>query len=257
MGMPERTVFILSTGRTGTKTLANGLAEGNIRSLHQPPYSRILNIASNAYLHGWLSKGTLECLVTRLREPQIVNSDSCYYVQVFSLDYLPAKIISERYPNVYIVHIIRDPRTFVSSYLNWMHTRFKSWVANKLVPGWHPSGFFTGEMSWRQWQQMDEFERVCWHWKYKNMLLEDLFEGEERYIRVRFEDLFLAGDSSKLREILDFVEIPYERELEAILAKNRNMGRKTYFPAWDEWEPRRKRELLNICAGKMKEYGYS
>ena len=125
MGTPEKIVFVLSTGRTGTKTLAEGLAGDDIKSPHQPPFSRLLTIASNYYLHGWLPMSVLERLVIRLREPQILNSDCRDYVQVFSLDYLPAKIISERHPNVAIVHIVRDPRTFVRSYLNWMHSRWQ------------------------------------------------------------------------------------------------------------------------------------
>ena len=139
--MPEKIVFFLSTSRTGTKTLAEGLESDDILSPHQPPFSRLLTIASNCYLHGWLSKHMLEWLVYRLREPQIFSAQCRYYIQVFSLDHLPAKIIQEKHPNVYIVHIVRDPRTFVPSYLNWVHSRFKSLVANRIIFGWHPSGF--------------------------------------------------------------------------------------------------------------------
>lgn len=256
--MPEKIVFILSTSRTGTKTLAEGLASDQILSPHQPPFSRLLTIASNYYLHGWLPRRTLEWLVSRLREPQIIGADYRYYVQVFSLDYLPAKIISEKYSNVYIVHIVRDPRTFVRSYLNWTHTRFKSFVANKLIPGWHPSGFFTGEIPWQTWRGMDEFQRVCWHWTYKNALLERLFEGDERYIRVRFEDLFFGeGAEEVLRATLSFIGIPCRDEFTAILRKSKNVSRKSYFPRCEEWESKRRQQLLDICGEGMKRYGYA
>jgi hypothetical protein len=257
MDMPEKIVFVLSTSRTGTKALAEGLAGDDIHSPHQPPFSRLLTVASNYYLHGWLSRRTLEQLVARLREPQILNAGCRYYVQVFSLDYLPAKIISERHPNVYVVQIVRDPRTFVRSYLNWMHSQFKSFVANKVVLGWHPSGYSTGETSWRVWRQMDEFQRVCWHWTYKNTLLESLFEGDEHHIRVRFEDLFLARDSETLERALAFVGIPYRERFESVLRESKNVSRKTYCPPWDTWSEVRKRQLLDICGEKMEEYGYS
>jgi len=151
---------------------------------------------------------------------------------------------------------VRDPRTFVRSYLNWTHSRFKSWVANKMVLGWHPSGYFTGELSWRAWRRMDEFQRVCWHWTYKNALLEELFAEDERYIRVRFEDLFLAQDSGTLRGMLAFVGIPYQERFTAMLEKSKNVSRKAYFPAWESWGPEQKRQLLGICGEKMREYGY-
>lgn len=256
MGMPEKVVFILSTGRTGTKTLAEGLAGDEIKSPHQPPYSRLLTVGSNYYLHGWLSQSVLKWLVTRLREPQILKADCRYYIQVFSLDYLPAKIISKKYPNVYIVHIVRDPRTFVRSYLNWMHSRLKSWVANKVVLGWHPAGYFTGELSWREWRQMDEFQRVCWQWTYKNTLLERLFAEDDRYLRVRFEDLFLTQASNTLKKMLAFVGIPYQERFEAMLEKSKNVSHKAYFPSWKVWGPEQKRELMSICGKKMRDYGY-
>jgi hypothetical protein len=252
---PEKIVFILSTARTGTKTLAEGLRSDDILSLHQPAFSRLLTIASNFYLHGWLPRRALAWLVSRLREPQILQADCRYYVQAYSLDHLPAKIISQKYPNVYIIHIVRDPRTFVPSYLNWMHTRFKSFVANKLVPGWHPSGLFTGQVAWRRWRRMDEFQKVCWHWAYKNALLERLFEGDERYLRIRFEDLFGAGPDA-LRSALSFVGLPYRDEFTAMLGQSKNVSRKTYFPRWEAWEPERQQQLLDICGEGMRRYGY-
>jgi hypothetical protein len=256
MGMPEKIVFVLSTSRTGTKTLAEGLAGDDICSPHQPPYSRLLTVASNYYLHGWLSRGVLEWLVARLREPQILKAHCRYYVQVFSLDYMPAKIISERYSNVYVAHIVRDPRTFVRSYLNWMHSRFRSLVANKVVLGWHPSGYFTGELSWRDWVRMDEFQRVCWHWTYKNALLETLFGDDQQSIIVRFEDLFLAQGSDTLEKMLAFVGIPDQGRFSAKLWKTKNVSRMTYLPPWDFWDSDRKQQLWGICGESMERYGY-
>jgi hypothetical protein len=256
ISMPEKIVFILSTSRTGTKTLADELAGDGILSPHQPPYSRLLTVASNYYLHGWLPRRTLEWLVRRLREPQIMNADCRYYIQVYSLDYLPAKIISQKHPNVYVIHIVRDPRTFVRSYLNWIHSRVKSFVANKFVLGWHPSGFFTGEMHWQDWRQMDDFQRVCWHWAYKNALLKRLFEGGERYTQVKFEDLFLGPGLETLRAMLSFVGIPYQNRFATIIEQARNPSHKSFFPPWQDWEPELCARLDTLCGQTMARYGY-
>ena len=254
--MPERIVFILSTGRTGTKTLAEGLAGDEILSPHQPPHSRFLTIASNYYLHGWLPRNILEWWVSQLREPQILRAECRFYIQVFSLDYLPAQIMSQRHDNVYIIHIVRDPRTFVPSYLNWMHTRFKSLVANKLILGWHPSGFFTGDMSWHEWRRMGEFERICWHWVYKNGLLERMFVDNKNYRRIRFEDLFLPEGWRVLESVLTFAGVPYEERFQSMLQQEKNRSRKSYFSPWGLWKPEQQEMLLHICGNKMAQYGY-
>lgn len=255
-GMPETIGFILSTARTGTKTLAEGLAGDEITSSHQPPFSRLLTIASNYYLHGWLPRQVLDWLIMRVREPQILAVTTRHYLQVYALDYMPAKIISEKYSNVYVIHIIRDPRTFVPSYLNWMHTRVKSFIANKLVVGWHPSGMFVGEFAWNEWRQMGEFERVCWHWSYKNRLLEHLFGDDEQYMRVRFEDLFLASDTNTLRNVVAFLGISYRDRFSALVEQRKNRSQKTYCAPWSEWQPARQQTLLDICGAHMEHYGY-
>jgi hypothetical protein len=255
---PKKVIFVLSTGRTGTKALAEGLkGSDGISSHHQPPFSRMLTVASNYYLHGWLSQKTLEHFVRKIRVPQILGTDCTYYIQTFSLDYLPAYIISRWYSNVYIIHIVRDPRTFVKSYLNWSHKRFKSFIANKLVFGWHPSGYFTGEVPWTTWSRMNEFQRVCWHWKYKNSLLQKLFDNEEYYIRVRFEDLFLRKNTSTLKNIIEFVGIPYEERFSDLLKTAKNVSQGKYVSEWEMWSHKKRRQLMDICGELMKIYGYA
>ncbi|MFC1975131.1 sulfotransferase domain-containing protein [Chloroflexota bacterium] len=255
--MPEKIVFILSTGRTGTKALAEGLAGDGILSPHQPPFSRPLTIASNYYLHGWLPESALRWLINRVRLSQIRHTNCRYYIQVFSLDHLAAKFISQQYPNVYVIHIVRDPRTFVTSYLNWMHTKFKSFMANKFVLGWQPSGYFTGEIPWRVWRNMDEFQRICWQWVYKNQTLEDLFARSPHYLCLRFEDLFINENKlTTLKSLISFVDIPYQDRFAEICQHKKNSSRKTYFPQWSEWPLDRKKQLLDICGRQMAQYGY-
>jgi hypothetical protein len=255
--VPEKIVFFLSTGRTGTKSLAEGLNCDEIISLHQPPFSRLLTLASNYYLHGWLPWSGLRILVELIRESQIRRSNSKYYFQVYPLDYLPAKIISEKYEEVYIIHIIRDPRTFVPSYLNWMHTRVKSYIANKMILGWHPSGLFVGKMPWRDWLLMGEFQRVCWQWNYKNYLLECLFAEDTRYFRISFEDLFFGNGPELLRGLLEVIGIPFpDRLLLDFFHHPKNVSRKVYFPKWKNWTLEMNHQLLFICGDRMKKYGY-
>ena len=256
VSMPEKIVFFLSTSRTGTKTLAEGLMSDEVLSPHQPPFSRLLTIVSNHYLHGWITKRRLEWLVSLLREPQILHANCRYYIQVFSLDHLPAKIVTEKYPSAYVVHIVRDPRTFVPSYLNWVHSRFKSLVANKLVFGWHPSGFFVGEIPWRDWRRMDEFQRVCWHWAFKNSLIENLFKDYANYIRVRFEELLSEKGVEMLRDVFSFVGIPYRAKFADIFQVQKNISSKKHFSSWEHWNPAKQQQLLDICGELMKRYGY-
>jgi len=254
---PSKVIFFLSTGRTGTKALAEGLEGNGIVSVHQPPYSRILTIASNYYLHGWLPRFALVKLTEWIRLKQIDSANGHTYVQVFALDHLAAKIVTEKRPDTLIVHMIRDPRTFVPSYINWSHTRFKSFVANKFVVGWHPSGYFTGKLSWQAWQEMNELQRVCWHWVYKNQMLASLFADYPGYKCIRFEDLFLGNESHNiLRELLDFLGIRFEERFAVIYQQEKNTSRKSFFPRWVQWTSKQQEQLFDICGPLMQHYGY-
>ena len=254
--MPDRILFILSTARTGTKALAEGLAGGDVLSPHQPPNSRILTILGNFHLHGWLPRRALEAAAMRWRAPQITNAPCRYYIQVFSLDYWPAYILSQRLPHVHVLHIIRDPRTWVPSYVNWMHTRWQSAIANRLIVGWHPSGLWTGEIPPGQWLRMDSFQRVCWHWTYKNNLLASLFHGYPGYQQVHFEALFGSNGAGVLELVLANAGIPYQPHYANIMRQPKNQSRRDAFPTWPDWPPKRQQQLLTLCGDLMQRYGY-
>jgi hypothetical protein len=256
--LPKRIVFLLSTARTGTKAFAEGLTGQGIENHHQPPGSRILTCASNLWLNGLFPTRGLYSLVRRIRLPQIRGSMAHHYIQSFAFDHVAARILHDAFDNVRVIHIVRDPRTFVPSYLNWTHTRLKSYIANKAVPGWHPNGWLAGEFTWRQWQVMNEFQRVCWHWRFKNELLETLFSKSARYMRLRFEDIMFGNQRKEmLANLLSFLDIPYEPRFEIIFEKKKNVSEKTYFPRYADWPSERKYQLAEFCDSTMERYGYA
>ena len=256
--LPERVVFILSTARTGTKAFAEGLAGEVLECHHQPPGSRLLTCASNLWLDGLLPTRALQALVRRIRIPQIRKAKCRHYVQSFAFDHLAAKILHDAFDNVRIVHVVRDPRTFVPSYLNWTHTRLKSYIANKGAPGWHPNGWLAGEFSFREWRALDEFQRVCWHWRFKNELLEILFSDSPRYMRLRFEDVMFGERREEvLASFLSFLDIPHESRFESVFRKQTNVSKKTYFPSYSDWTSERKKQLAELCGFLMVRYGYA
>ncbi|MFC1885016.1 hypothetical protein ACFL2O_09610 [Thermodesulfobacteriota bacterium] len=254
--MPQRIVFILSTSRTGTKALAEGLACDDVISPHQPPFSRLLTIASNYYLHGWLPEWFIKNLIFLIREPQIASASRRYYIQVFSLDHIPAKYLYDKHQDMSIIHIVRDARTFVPSYLNWMRTKTKSFIANKFVPGWHPSGFFTGAIPFKEWVRMKPYQKVSWHWAYKNRFIENTFRESDRYIRIFFEELFSEKGPHVLEEALSRAGIPYRNSFDKIFATKKNVSKKNACPLWEKWPEKHKLELTRICGDLMRRYGY-
>ena len=113
-------------------------------------------------------------------------------------------------------------------------------------------------MSWEQWRGLDEFQRVCWYWVYKNRQLEQMFGDTSYYMRIRFEDLFLGENKQAvLKDVIAFMGMPYDDRFIRVYEHKRNISRKTYFPQWPEWSPERQQQLLDICGSQMARYGYS
>ena len=225
-------------------------------SPHQPPFSRLLTIASNFYIAGILPKRTMKQLIFMVRKPQVASSKKRYYIQAFALDHIPAYYFYHTYQNVYVIHIVRDPRTFIPSYLNWIKTRKRSFIANHFVPGWHPNGYLTREIPFKQWMRMKPYQKISWLWVYKNKYIETSFRGTRRYALVFFEDLFSSKGPEVLEEALAVSGIPYRKSYDRVFAMKRNESRKIFCPAWHEWSVPIQDKCIKICGDLMKHYGY-
>ena len=67
--MSERPVFLVSTGRTGTKFLANFFAEygRDVSAYHCPRGSRLVHVLANCYERRWLPRSSMHWLWRTLR----------------------------------------------------------------------------------------------------------------------------------------------------------------------------------------------
>lgn len=257
--MVEKVVLLISTGRTGTKSLAELFDNyfEKVESYHQPRFSRVINVLSNMYVSGVLPEPIFEKTTNFIKKNKILNSDKEYYVEANTMNYVASKILKEIKKEVYIIHIIRDPRDFVRSYINWKYMRFKSHVANSIIPFWHPSGYFYGDYSLLDWLTLDEFEKMCWFWKVENNIMLDLYQDEDYFKSLKFEDIFLSENKEKqLREMIEFVGLSFEEKMLDHFKTKKNKSKKEYFPKWQEWNSDKSRKLKSICGDLMTEYGY-
>ncbi len=210
------------------------------------------------YVEKLLPESVFNLLVQRLVVRRIKQHHADYYIEVTGFNYISASIINRHFSGVKIVHIIRDPRDFVTSFLNWVHRRRKSWIAHNLTPFWNVSGYLAGEMSKSEWSKMDEFERYCWQWKYKNQKILELYSNDkENFITFRFEDLISSTNNKKtLDELLTFIGLPYSPGSEEYFQVKQNVSDKRYFSNWRNWNKERCRQLQNICGHLMEQYDY-
>lgn len=241
-------VFVLSTGRSGSTFVAQVLsADGSDNPIsHQQPGSRVLNILGNLVQARRIPLDRGFDLATRFGFDDSSTADPLRSMII------AAGLRTRRFERARVVHVVRDPRAFVTSFMNWKDASTRRRILHHVVPAWQPNPWLIGEASFMEWARMSKFEHFCWVWNYKNRLFESLSDACE-YRRFRLEDLNLGRENALLRlgHFLG-VNIPMAATRDAQL--NASQGR---FPAWRGWSGRQAAVLQRHCGELMEEYGYA
>jgi hypothetical protein len=255
----ERTApaLIVSTGRTGTRFLAEYLNRHytDVEAHHITPRSTVINILSNIYLSGFMSERMLLGAWSVLKGRDFGRTDKSCFVDSNNHLFAFAGIARQMYPGVRIVHVVRDPRTYVRSHINWARQRAKSFVANHIIPFWQPNGWLLREVSLGDWLRMSTFERFCWVWDYKNRYLSNIRSTSTAFLQIRFEDFAGSGtDHPALGQLATFLGLPPPGGSTSDAPVNQTTNRQ--YPSWADWPPEQCRQLDTICGEQMRSFGY-
>jgi len=254
----DRVVFIVSSGRTGTKALAHHLSRcyGNVTAVHEPRPSWRLRIASGKSICGRMTPDGLATLLARSRQRSVAQIIRPIYIESnpFLWGFLGA--FEKVFDKPMILHVVRDPRTYIRSAINWGACRGIKQLLNTYFPYWHPHPEQISPTD-RPWSRMSDIQRMAWYWKLVNT---ELNRGQElygdRYLRIRFEDLF-ARDGSGLKQFTSWVGLPWKDGLLASANSEKvNASRGSACPKFEQWPPERQEQALEYCRELMGLYGY-
>lgn len=260
LGQQFRSITLLvSTGRTGTKAMAHyfDTIYEDIRGLHEPFPSRGLRCASNRYLCGRLKRSDLAQILFQSRRKLFGSITESIYVEANPFLHGCLDVFDELFGQPRVIHVVRDPRAYIRSYLNFGAFRGIKRIAADWYPYWMLKPDFYEKPPKKRWKSMNELERIAWRWCAIN---EELNRGEElfggRYLRIRFEDLF-STDPKHVRKLCDLLEVPYKRELqEMILTKKVNASRRKDVSRWQNWKQDVLASVSDQCRHLMHLYGY-
>ena len=258
----RKVIAIVSTGRTGTKALATHLTTaypGTVLALHEPPPTRFsLRRASNKALVGRATREELTDLLTKHRTEVLRSLKQTHYVESNPGLSGFLDVLGEVFPNLQILHVVRDPRTYIPSALNWgVYSGLKNLLVNT-IPYWLPKPEkLQPPSSEPPYARMTPIQRLAWHWKLVNEFLDrgPALYGD-RYHRVKFEDLF-AKDGTGFAWFTRWAGLPPTPNLTASAnAENVNASTPGQSRRWSDWTNEEKRSLLHYCAPLMRSYRY-
>jgi hypothetical protein len=284
-------VFVTSAGRTGTKYFGNLLGQmiAESFSVHEPDVIMDFKIKSMRQVRQF---GLYQLVFGKLMgKTGIRNLSQRYLSKKIDLERLKTAIIDHRrkyydsiqqeliiesysgwygvipgiqslYKNYKVVVIIRDPRDWVTSNMNWgtMYGK-RDWVSKLKLGRLSPELIGDDEYETR-WQAFSRFQKLCWAWKtiYETTIrgagtnpnvgffkFEDLFKSKNRYTRLR--DL--------LAYITQFADKTFEFNIPEGILENRIHKNVSYeFPKWQNWDREMQSELQRICGGLSRKFNY-
>lgn len=248
-------VFVLSTGRVGSMTLAALLSKSsNILVCHEPkPYlfsvSRAnymygKNISIDFWFHLW------ECL--RGEHLNYALNYGLGYVETSPQGTFLAPIIASIVPHVRFIHLVRNPFDVVRSGIsrNWFNGHIAD--MHRIVPT--KNNIYSA-----RWSKMSVIEKNLWLWYETNRWIIDQLNNfpDVRNIRICAEDMF-RGDQRTLDVLANFCGVNSldKKHVQKILARRLNQQPILVNSTFDSWGQSEKKLARDILPNLMREIGY-
>lgn len=245
--------YIFSTGRCGTSYLSNLFHRllPNVENLHQDEFSKLLNTWGNFSIISELSRKKLIRFINKLYDHDLPTST------IDPLRSIPYSLYFEQENSfnepMILIHLMRDPRNFVTSFMNWKNRKFSGLVAHHIVPFWMPPSYLDENMTIIESLSITKFEHFCWIWQFKNDMFANFFCNKPNYHLFKFEDIMTS--IKRLNEFLNVCGINVTLGPE-VQDKRINRSEKTFFPDWKHWTSEQANVLDKYCGDLMHEYGY-
>src|SRR6266850_305970 len=231
----KKFVFVVSSGRTGTKAIAQHLSRRypQVFAVHEPKPSWRLRMGTPRALGGKATREELREAGTYVR--WVVNFGAFAGMKKWAAEWWPDWLPKPEEREV------RSQKSEVR--------RGPSPRPSPGVPGEGERG---GEL---KWGEMDAIERLAWFWSLVNSHLN---RGEgvygPKYLRVRFEELFL-GDG--LGRLTDWMELPRSSAMiEEAKRERGNASTGDQLPEWEKWCGADQHKVMRHCEELMRVYGY-
>jgi len=242
--------FILSSGRSGTKTMAESLSKlPDCLCLHEPAPQLILE--SSAYRYGRLDGNTLKEFLIKTRNPVIKGKIYGESNQTLSLI---VPVLTTSFPDGKFIWLIRNGLDVVSSIFarKWYtghsanHDRYedcpsleKAWIDGRIM------GDLCGDVSSTKWKSMNPFARCCWYWAYINLAIErDLRDhcSIGNYKKIKLEEL-----NNELPKLTEWLGFGYSSDPKIGM---HNRAHYQLYP-WQKWTSEERKTFIYWCGPLM------
>jgi len=259
--------FIVSSGRSGTALLHKALsADAEMQHEYMVQITQPLGV--RRYLNLIDSEKTLKVLAQTHGAAIGYSAASHWGDSSNKLSWLIPEL-AELFPRARFVHLVRDGRKVAGSYFRKLGEECYDDRSTRILQAHYDSPAHApapppekkywwpvplrGDPMARAFRSYSQFERICWHWAEINRVIMSSLAMLpcERQLFVTLEDL--RASPREVKQLYDFLNLPYRDEKFSIFAKPHNVNRPD-----DRLLDARERERFDPIAGEMMQrLGYA
>ncbi len=259
-----RCVFVLSTGRCGTQTLAHVLdASPDLLACHEPK-PHFLKATRAAYDQATVPVRFRDSFTYQYLRQRYVDHRAnaplraavhqrLWFAECANRLTYAAADLARYLPQSRFILLHRDPAAVIRSGMRRGYYQHHAWDRHRIVP--HPD-----DPAAREWPTWNAFQRTCWYWQAVNGIALHLINElpPDRSYRLASADLFDA-DSPALSGLFEWLGIqsPSAQELHQRLKSPLNAQQQGAFPPPAEWSDAQWSDLERIAGPVMAALGYS
>ena len=249
-------VFVLSTGRTGTATLARLLGLSSAVQAEHEAIPQLVKASFDAYMDtspNWEERWSRVLLAARDDHVLNANAEGKIYVETnYRLTYLSRAIV-QSFPESKFIFLHRDPHKVIRSGMRrgYYHGLHQAWNFARIRPR-------QDDVYFEEWDGFSPLQKLAWRWARVNDQAADFFLQlpASRRMELPSKDLF-SGSVSVLDRIFDFVgvELPEAHRIERVL--NKRINAQDHYDGNDfEWTDEKREKVRPIVKDTAERLDY-
>lgn len=247
-------VFIISTGRTGTKFLARFLNQiPNVVSKHEPePDKKIVDLGIN-YSRNIIGTQEAVQIIKNSRKAiykELKRKNCDLYIESNNRLFSLIPVLRLAFEDPKIIHIVRDGREYVRSGMS------RAWYRDKDKAYRLRAKYFSNDEYCDTWDEMDRFKKIIWRWKTKDEFIYEGLTNYDNYLRVKFENIF-NNNHKGIYKIAEFIGIEKKmiQSLVDNMIENKINSTKNYeIKHWSQWSQNKKNTFDKLAKEHMEKY---
>lgn len=254
-----KSVFIVSTGRTGTNFFESFFNQlnNNIHAVHEPQPD-FFELSMNKIRDNWNDK-KIEEYIKESREKYLIQLSKHrvkYYIE--SNPFLPLLLpnLKRVFKKAKFIIITRDAKSYMKSALNKSPLddgKFFMYDDNDKRERLSAKDYSSDKYHY-EWDNFNRKEKIAWYWNKTNLILLDFFKQKKSIcLQIKFEDFFLSNKETQQEiciNILNFLNIKYnDHTLKRLLKElniKKNSTKEIVFDGFEKWSSEEQNIFLEI-----------